>query len=138
MLTITLQDLINAGPIWQTLTNIKKAPDKAFDIRTYWRAHIKPNTEIFAEEHRKLLETAGAVDDGTGKMEIPDNISEKKEKELTADFKLLCDKKIKIPTLNLTLKQLSMACKEPISEALLDGMEQFCKPEEKPPSKKNA
>lgn len=130
-LSIKLAELMNDIAVWQELTNIKKAPAVAFDIRQYWKDHINKNTQTFTEEHKALLLGVGGDQQADGSVKIPDDLSQTKEDKLNKDFKALCDKEIKIPTMRLTLRDLMRACKDPVSEALLDGMEKYCRPEPK-------
>lgn len=122
--------------VWARFMNVEKHPDAAFDIYEYHSNHLKPKRENFTKEHRKILEAAGAVDIGNGALEVPDDISETKQEKMNEDFKTLCDKEIKIPTMRLTLKQIAKICRGPITEALLDNIKKYCKPVEKPSNKK--
>ena len=139
MLTIKLNELMNDGRdcgMWVSLMNVEKKPDVAFDIRNYWKSHITPNCENFTEEHRKIMDSAGATASSDGILEVPDNISETRRKKLNDDFQTLCGKEIKIPHLKYTLRQVMRACRSGITEAMLDGLDKYCESEEKPPPKK--
>lgn len=145
MLTIKLGDLVTDTTerlsngelgLWTRFMNIDQHPDGAYDIYEYYSNHLKPKRESFNKEHRKILETAGAEDKGNGALEVPDDISEAKEEKMNDDFKTLCDKEIKIPTMKFTLKQIVKICRGSITGALLDNLKKYCKPIDKPSKKK--
>lgn len=147
MLTIKLGDLFNDTTqildngqmgLWARFMNIDKHPDAAYDIYEYHSNHLKPKRESFTKEHRKILEAAGAEDMGNGALEVPSYISAIKEDKMNDDFKTLCDKEIKIPTMKYTLKQIVKICRGPITEALLDNLKKYCKPVDKPSNKKKS
>lgn len=131
-LKVTLGTLMADISLWKTVTQIRKDPSRAFDIRTYWKQHIYPNTEAFNEEHKQLLLDVGGTQQPDGTVKKPEDLSDAKEDKLNEGFEALRDKEITIPRLNMTLRDFVRACKDPISEAVIDNMDKYCRPETSP------